>query len=133
MILFTLLISHSEVWASDSDEVICNNCSSYYTICQECRCIVYEDNAYYSDGYDYCQDCYDDISSDYVEDYSYKPEPVFLGETDENLYLGVELEVDYGNNIQSTTRRIYDDFANVYMKHDGSLSAAGFEIVHNKK
>lgn len=123
------LITHAEVWASDSEEVICNSCSSYYTICQECRCIIHEDDAYYSDGYDYCQDCYDDISSDYVEDYSYKPEPEFRGETDENLYLGVELEVDCGSNLQSTTKRIYDEFADVYMKHDGSLTAAGFEIV----
>ena len=123
------LISNEEIWASDSEELICNNCSSYYTICNECRCIVHEDDAYYSDGYDYCQDCYDDISSDYVEDYSYKPEPEFLGETDRGLYLGVELEVDCGSNLRSTTKRIYDEFTDLYMKHDGALSKSGFEIV----
>ena len=123
------LISHAEVWASDYDLTICNNCSSYYTICEDCRCIVHEDDAYYSDGRDYCHDCYEDRGSDYVDEYSYKPEPEFLGKTDENLYLGVELEVDYGNNLRATTKRIYDEFADVYMKHDGSLSATGFEIV----
>ena len=33
------LISHSEVWASDSDNVICNRCSSWYVICRDCHCI----------------------------------------------------------------------------------------------
>lgn len=122
------LITHSEVWASDHDLTICNHCSSFYTICNECDCIVDEDDAYYSNGLDYCHDCYSKRYADYIEDYCYKPDPVFLGETDEGLYLGVELEVDNGNNLQSTTRRIYDDFADVYMKHDGSLSS-GFEIV----
>ena len=123
------LITQSEVWASDHELTICNNCSSFYTICNECDCIVDEDDAYYSNGLDYCHDCYTDRYSDCIEDYSYKPDPVFLGETDENLYLGVELEVDYGNNLQSTTKRIYDEFGDVYMKHDGSLSNSGFEIV----
>lgn len=123
------LVTHMEVWASDSEECICNNCSSYYTICNECRCIVHEDDAYYSDGYDYCQDCYDDIGSDYIEDYSYKPDPEFLGETDESLYLGVELEVDNGCNLKATTKELYDGFPNIYLKHDGSLTSSGFEIV----
>lgn len=125
------LVSSDEVWASDSDLVICNHCDEFYYICDSCRCIVHEDDVYYYDGESYCHDCYDDIGSSYIEDYSYKPEPEFLGETDEGLYLGVELEVDCGNNLQSTTKRIYDEFADVYMKHDGSLSSSGFEIVSN--
>lgn len=123
------LITRSEIWASDSDVVICENCSSRYRICEECGSILHEDDVYYYDGQNYCQDCYDDIGSSYIEDYSYKPEPEFLGESKENLYLGVELEVDDGSNLKATTKRIYDDFSDVYMKHDGSLSSSGFEIV----
>ena len=123
------LVSSDEVWASDSDMIICNRCDNLYSICESCRCIVHEDDACYSDGHDYCQDCYDDLDSSYVEEYSYKPEAEFLGESEEGLYLGVELEIDDGCNLRTTTKRIYDEFANVYLKHDGSLSSAGFEIV----
>lgn len=125
------LVSSDEVWASDSDLVICNHCDEFYYICDSCRCIVHEDDVYYSDGESYCHDCYDDLDSSYMQEYGYKPEPEFLGESKEGLYLGVELEVDNGCNLKSTTKRIYDDFADVYMKHDGSLSSSGFEIVSN--
>lgn len=125
------LVSSDEVWASDSDLVICNHCDEFYYICDSCRCIVHEDDVYYSDGESYCHDCYDDLYSSYIQEYGYKPEPEFLGESKEGLYLGVELEVDDGCNLKSTTKRIYDDFADVYMKHDGSLSSSGFEIVSN--
>ncbi len=123
------LVSSDEVWASDSDVVICNRCDEFYYICESCRCIVHEDSVYYSDGYNYCSDCYDDLDSSYIQEYSYKPEPEFLGESQEGLYLGVELEVDDGCNLKSTTKRIYEDFTDVYLKHDGSLSSSGFEIV----
>ena len=125
------LISDAEIWGSDSDTVICYNCSSNYVQCEECNRIVHVDESYYSDANDcdYCRECYEELDSSYIEEYSCKPTPEFLGESEECLYLGVELEVDYGNNLKSTTKRIYDNFPNVYMKHDGSLSGKGFEIV----
>lgn len=125
------LVSNSEIWGSDSDTVICYNCSSNYVQCEECNRIVHVDSSYYSDvnDCDYCRECYEELDSSYIEEYSYKPVPEFLGESEECLYLGIELEVDYGSNLKATTKRIYDDFPNVYMKHDGSLSRTGFEIV----
>ena len=125
------LITKEQVWASDSDSIICEHCSSQYRICEECGSIVHENLAYYceADGYDYCEECFNELDCCYIEEYGYKPEPDFLGESKEGLYLGVELEVDNGCNLKTTTKRIYDEFSNVYMKHDGSLSSSGFEIV----
>ena len=108
----------------------CQNAKVYAEHMMLCNMpIVHEDDVYYSNGESYCHDCYDDLDSSYIQEYGYKPEPEFLGECKEGLYLGVELEVDNGCNLKSTTKRIYDDFADVYMKHDGSLTSAGFEIV----
>ena len=123
----------SEIWARDNYRSICNNCSSRYSICDDCDRIVHEDNIYYcsNDGNSYCEDCYDDHCNNYIEDYSYKPTPIFLGYTEDNLYLGVELEVDKGENRNYVSKTLYESFEDIYMKYDGSLSASGFEIVSN--
>ncbi len=118
-------------WASDSDLTICSHCSALYEICEDCSEIVFNTEVHYHNGYYYCHNCYDDIVRDslgnLIEDYSYKPVPVFLGETSDNLYLGVELEVDSGNSYESAIS-ISNKFSDVYLKRDGSLET-GFEIV----
>ena len=118
-------------WASDSDFTVCNRCSSLYEVCEDCSEIVHNSDAHYHNGYYYCNNCFDDIVRDslgnIIEDYSYKPVPIFLGESDDNLYLGVELEVDYGNSVRAANS-ISDKFSDVYLKRDGSLET-GFEIV----
>ena len=124
-------VTSDNVWASDEDMLICNRCSDGYMICHDCDRIVSTDMAYYSsvnDNY-YCEDCYSERNTSYIEDYSYKPYPEFLGESEEGLYLGVELEVDEGCNIYDTTKTLCDNFKDIYLKHDGSLSSSGFEIV----
>ena len=65
----------------------------------------------------------------YIEEYSYKPDPVFLGYTEDNLSLGVEIEVDKGTNMHQTTKELNYSFWGIYLKHDGSLGRCGFEIV----
>ena len=121
----------NEVWAHDSDLTICERCSSGYVLCDECDRIIRIDDAIRSDSNDcyYCEDCYDEYDTSYIEEYSYKPYPEFYGESEDGLYLGVELEVDKGNNVYAATKAIADDYGNVYLKHDGSLSNTGFEIV----
>ena len=47
------------------------------------------------------------------------------------MYLGVELEVDKGENRNYVSKTLYESFEDIYMKYDGSLSASGFEIVSN--
>ena len=92
--------SNSHLWESDSDMSICDCCCADYYICTDCDCIIHMDNAYLYNGDYYCSSCYDEVRDDlseYVNDYSYKPDPFFLGAAPDNMYLGVELEVDNGN------------------------------------
>ena len=120
-----------DIWAHDSEISVCYRCSSRFRICEDCGMIISEDRAIHSDANDcdYCEDCYDEYDTQYIDEYSYKPYPEFLGKSEEGLYLGVELEVDRGKNVYAATKAISDNFRNVYLKHDGSLSNTGFEIV----
>ena len=102
-----------------------------FAMCDDCGAITHDDCLYYCEvnGREYCESCYNELNYTYIKEYSYKPEPVFLGESKDYLYLGVELEVDCGSNRSSTTKEIHDYIEDVYMKYDGSLSDTGFEIV----
>ena len=122
--------THSHLWESDSSISICDGCSHHYYICYDCESIIHEDNIYAHRGEFYCQRCYEELSDDlssYVNDYYYKPEPEFLGNSNDGLYIGVELEVDKGDAIDAAAK-ISKNYNDVYLKRDGSLST-GFEIV----
>lgn len=122
--------SSQYIWASDDDFAICGHCSSDYVFCDDCECIVARNDANYYDGEYYCAICYDYRinNDDYVKQYSYKPEPVFYGDSTESLYLGVELEIDCGEKQMEVAKSLCEH-EEIYLKHDGSLSNAGFEIV----
>ncbi|WP_455717798.1 hypothetical protein, partial [Anaerosporobacter sp.] len=70
----------------------------------------------------------------YIKQYNYIPEQFLFHKTnnEEELYLGVELEIDNGgeeeNNAKYVTEFMNSSSENVYCKHDGSLRN-GFEIV----
>lgn len=118
------------LWAEDSEYVICKHCSDFYYLCASCNEIISQDNSNYHDGNYYCNGCYEDICDDlstYVYDYYYKPEPEFLGNSNDGLYIGVELEADKGNALDAAAK-ISKNYNDVYLKHDGSIST-GFEIV----
>lgn len=79
-----------------------------------------------------CEGCYARATrTRKIQDYYYKPEPIFYGEG--CRFFGVELEIDYGGESDSSARAILD-VANgngleyLYCKHDGSLDD-GFELV----
>ena len=65
-----------------------------------------------------------------IHDYGYKPEPIFYG--DDDMYMGVELEVDFGGESSSNAEDLLciANFPNerMYIKHDGSIED-GFETV----
>ena len=69
------------------------SCLSYNT-CDECHRIICEEDAYYEDDDRVlCYDCHRRHRSRYsINDYSYKPDPIFYGGGP--LYMGVELEID---------------------------------------
>ena len=87
-----------------------------------------------SDGneYPFCYDCYiNRTSRNSIQDYYYKPEPLFRGEG--NRYFGVELEVDGAGEDDDNAAEVMSiangsGLENLYCKHDGSLDD-GFEMV----
>ena len=119
----------------------CDQCSSYELsadsrvfegsrYCYRC----YENNVYecsdcgteYWDGNSH--DCEEDISSQLIHEYSYRPRPHFFGEG--KYHFGFELEVESeGNSRKAGASYVVDRLSpRVYLKNDGSLDE-GFEIV----
>lgn len=122
----------TEDCVTDGDTYLCRECfSDYYRRCENCDNIIHDDSVCWHNDLAYCCDCFDDIDyDDEIEDYNYKPEPIFYG--DSYMYFGVELEVDKGGKDGENARTL-KDIANVhndhiYIKSDGSLND-GFEIV----
>lgn len=87
-----------------------------------------------SDGneYPFCYDCYTSRASRKpIQDYYYKPEPLFRGDGDR--FFGVELEVDGAGEDDDNAAEVMsiangNGLENLYCKHDGSLDD-GFEMV----
>ena len=121
----------------NNDKFICYDCSDRYglAICEECG--EWTDSPCYSENDDayYCPNCYEDKNNNGEEhDYYYKPSPIFQHtgkiDTSKQLYFGVELEVESSNYEKITDQNTVSNYLEwCYMKHDGSLSNTGFEIV----
>lgn len=116
---------------------LCERCyDRSYSSCIRCGALVHNDDANYA--YDdpdseepLCSACYARIAGDHsINDYYYKPEPIFYGDGDR--YFGVELEIDGAGELSANAKRVLDignaDEEHIYCKHDGSLND-GFEIV----
>ena len=127
-------------WGEYQGGHICSNCSSEYFVCScctytfPCSQMQYdEQNRSYI-----CTECMNDRYynlENIIEEYSYKPMPVFFGESMNNTYLGIELEVDNTNDncdcklIYQAAEKLIEKYEDkIYLKRDGSLSR-GFEIV----
>lgn len=118
---------------NSGDFAICRNCyENEYTYCDYCDDLIHLDNARYNeDGDAFCPGCYE--PEDAINNYSYKPEPRFYGNTSDNVYIGVELEVDTPGDAYVDREEAAQDVLRVvngelYNKHDSSLNY-GFEIV----
>ena len=125
------------IWTDDSygDEytTLCSHCyENHYTRCSCCDTLLHEDDCYHLDGYDYCSECYhDEVDKNRsIHDYSYKPEPIFYG--DSKRYFGIELEIDGAgkdsDNADELLKRANADDEHIYIKSDGSLDD-GMELV----
>lgn len=134
------------IWASDDHRSICYDCSDYYRVCYDCDTIIPEDDAVYNDDDDewYCESCYNDrYGRGRIHNYSFKPDPEFklrsselkLAEKrnhnpmDTTLMFGIELEVDKGNDPCELASELTAVGMPMYLKHDGSLTSVGIEIV----
>lgn len=106
---------------------LCNHCySDYYFRCAGCDEVEHLDYGETIDGYYYCASCAEEYRGPILP-YSSKPDPVFFGG---NAGYGVELEIDDGDHKREAAKAIAEAAADhVYLKEDGSLSSAGFEIV----
>ncbi|WP_295215561.1 amidoligase family protein [Ruminococcus sp.] len=117
---------------TDDHLYLCPDCyESHYHRCQNCDRIIHEDCVNWHCDMPYCDDCYDEMESDNeIEDYSYKPAPIFFGKGER--FFGVELEVDDGGKYDCNVRQLKElanaNHAHIYIKADGSLND-GFEIV----
>ncbi len=106
---------------------LCRDCyEDHYFTCADCGEVYHQDEAEYIGGCVYCATCANDRRGS-IQSYSYKPDPVFYGG---NAGYGVELEIDDGDYEQEAARAIVEVGGDhIYLKEDGSLSSAGFEIV----
>lgn len=121
----------------ENDELhICYGCSDNWRRCVECGHIGRDNDMYYDEDDDeyFCDYCWSHRAVR-IREYSYKPEPIFQrmdienGNVPECIYMGVELEVDHGNNRDACVSDIASEYqSNLYIKRDGSLDN-GFEIV----
>lgn len=122
--------------AGDENTPLCQPCyDRHYTSCVRCGRIIHLDDAYYEDDDEddpLCYDCHTHARRNkMIEDYYYKPEPLFRGNGPR--YFGVELEIDGAGEDDTSARRIMEiangnGVENLYCKHDGSLDD-GFEMV----
>ena len=107
----------------DDDTTLCQSCfNDFYHRCESCNCIIHDDYVNWNGDSPYCDRCYDNLSTE-IEEYSYKPEPIFYG--DGTRFFGIELEIDYGGK-DDDNARILKEIANIhgehiYVKSDGSL------------
>lgn len=121
--------SRSYLNANDSGDYMCGTCAdeNYYYGCESCGVLTREG--------DYCESCEDERherdSNGLIEDYDYKPYPVFHGSdtTDGIPFLGIELEVSANRSLTACAEIAANRMGNLgYLKEDSSIDC-GFEIV----
>lgn len=123
--------------ATYTHPLLCPGCTSNDAVeCQDCSEIGHLDDRYCCEECDeyFCDSCYDDHYGGHnngripeVHDHSYTPHLVFHG--DGPRFLGVEVEVDYGDDADPLINLAGEEFGHIYLKEDGSLGIMGVEIV----
>ena len=138
----TALCAHcgTRVWVFDNagteDTPLCLHCyDDYYESCTRCGALIRRDDSYYEDDDSdeedpLCHHCYSSIKKS-IQNYYYKPSPIFYGEGDR--FFGVELEIDGAGERDSAANQLMElangnGLEHLYCKHDGSLED-GFELV----
>jgi hypothetical protein len=106
----------------DGNETVCRHCIEngefYY----------HERDGYYSRD---PEENEDDDGDNLINDYSYKPTPIFKGQSSHKMpSCGLELEIETGDNKIKCAEICHNSALSnrIYLKNDGSL-ANGFEIV----
>ena len=91
----------TRIWTEDNAgtdvDPLCQSCyDDYYETCTRCGALIRRDDAYYEDDDEdecdpLCHHCFTSIQKS-IQNYYYKPDPIFYGEGDR--FFGVELEID---------------------------------------
>lgn len=136
----------------------CEYCAdNYSTWCEHCECQYSDDMPTYNindrheywcegcaqDNANFCDDCDEYYESDcrecgnqgggsrsnLVHNYSYKPDPRFIGQDKNNLYFGIELEMEIrSGDVRSSADYVNDRLGNwFYMKEDSSIGSGGYK------
>lgn len=129
------------IWLDDNAGTaaipLCQECrDEHYSTCVRCGSLIRNEDARYHRGDEdgdnpYCPHCFSEAGTTGINDYFYKPKPIFYGEA--ARFFGVELEIDKAGEYDENADRVLE-VANgngrerIYCKHDGSLED-GFEIV----
>lgn len=119
--LYSDSISMFEI--SDRSEYWCEGCADdYSTYCDDC-------NENYESECAHCGDTGSGSRSNLVHNYSYKPDPRFIGQDKNNLYFGIELEMEIrSGDIRSSADYVNDRLGNwFYMKEDSSIGSGGYK------
>lgn len=115
----------SQYHIEDRGEYWCEGCfTDNGAYCEGC------DQYYYSE----CSDCGESARNTLIHDYSYKPDPKFVGQDSNNLYFGIELEMEIrSGDLTSSARYVKDNIGDwFYMKRDSTIEKGGyrgFELV----
>lgn len=119
----------------DINTVACDECAENLIQCHECRVIVSIDDSGYDEYNDVylCLYCWHTSQTSFLHDYLYKPSPIFYGDIPEGktstpFYVGLELEIDDGDDTNSCARELDAITDAIYLKTDSSLNH-GIEIV----
>ena len=114
--------------AVNTDYINYENSITIIIACEDCGEVYYYENGEYIN--DCCIAIIAPITTEIVSClYSHKPKPIFFGNDTSDGYYGVELEIDNGNDRENAAEDIQALGDHIYLKEDGSLSFAGFEIV----
>jgi len=111
---------------------LCEGCIVSFATCKNCG-TVYDKRKTHEfelEGKSFCENCvprYLEAKGVRFNGYSHKPKPVFLGEKEDLVFYGVELETDNSQRRSELMARAHCD--EIYFKSDGSLGPGGVEIV----
>lgn len=140
--------SQSSTLTQVDNRPVCQHCINSLPVCDDCnertldrnRC---EDGLNRCDGcisgnYEYCDQCHTFCEYPHhhigMRSYSYKPQPIFNGKAEDDLFYGIELECETTGHISCSnmSKILLEKFSDketlFYIKTDGSLSD-GLEVV----
>lgn len=120
-------------WCESCEETYSDNYTSYEVAdigvywCEDCC----SNNANWCDNCDVynrdsCENC---EGSRLINQYSYKPDPIFYGEDKNKLHFGIELEMEIrDNNLNDSAEYVSEMLGGfVYLKEDSSIGSGGYK------